>query len=227
MADPLPPSPAGPRPVGDPEAAGAPPGTRDRLIRAAIDIVATEGVAALTTVEVCRRVGIAQSSYYSHFATRDELLQALAEVIATHSNIPNRSVRAEFAARRDAESLREVFRVPLEMAGANPELFRLTISARDEPEGSALGAHARRLADANRREIADHLMALGDVDDPALRRRHEMAADCVNAMISTLALGHLEGRYPDLDEAVDLLALWARWPPALRAWLGWDQEAEG
>lgn len=211
-AEPAPERPA-PAPAGDGRT------TRERMVRAAIEIVAAEGAAALTTVEVCRRVGIAQSSYYTHFATRDDLLAALAEVVAVNSNVPNRRAREIFAATRDADSHREMFRVPVEMIGRSPELFRLARSARAAPPDTALGAQSRRAEAASRRQVADHLMALGGVEGDRFRRRHEMAADCVNAMVATLAEGHVDGRYPDLEEVVDLLVLLTGWGRATSGWL--------
>lgn len=202
-----------------PEAGPDEGSTRDRLLAAAVEIVAREGIAALTTVEVCRRVGIAQSSYYSHFATRDDLLVALAEVVATHTAIPNRAARSRYASARDVPSHREMFRVPLEMISAGPELFRLTSMARAAPADSELGAHARALDDTNRAAVAELLMDLSGADDPALRRRHEMVADCITAMIAALGAGHVEGRYPDLEELVDVLVLLTGWGRPMARWL--------
>lgn len=70
-------------------------------------------------------------------------------------------------------------------------------------------------------------MALGAVTDPTLRRRNEMVADCLNAMISTLAVGHTEGRYPAIEEAVDLLVHDARMRRDTLAWLGWGPADRG
>ncbi len=195
--------------------------TREKLIRAAIDIVATEGVAALTTVNVCRRVGIAQSSYYTHFASRGELLQALAERGAAATRRTNRAARAQFGAHRDQVHLRDTVRAPLELIRAHPEMFRLGRQARHEPPSSPLGAHARAMAATNRADLADDLMAMADQQDPALRRRYEMVADCIDAMVTTLGEGHIEGRYPDLEEVVDLLAIYAAGSPRLTQWLRW------
>lgn len=195
--------------------------TRERLIRAAIDIVATEGVAALTTVNVCRRVGIAQSSYYTHFASRDELLQALGERGAAATRRTNRAARGQLAAHRDRVHLRDTMKAPLDLIRANPEMFRLGRQIRHEPPSTPLGAHARAMAATNRAELADDLMAMADQQDPALRHRYEMVADCIDAMVSALGEGHIEGRYPDLEEVIDLLSIYAAGSPRLTQWLGW------
>jgi AcrR family transcriptional regulator len=201
--------------------AGDPDSTRERLIRAAVDIVATEGVAALTTVNVCRRVGIAQSSYYTHFSSREELLQALAELGAASTRRTNRAARAQFGAHRDQVHLRDTMRAPLELIRTHPEMFKLGRQLRQEPASTPLGAHGRAMAAANRAELADDLMAMADQHDPALRHRYEMVADCIEAMVTTLGEGHVEGRYDDLEEVIDLLAIYAAGSPRLSAWLRW------
>lgn len=196
--------------------------TRERLVRAAIDIVATEGVSALTTVNVCRRVGLAQSSYYTHFASRDELLREVAERSAVATRRTNRAARAELARHRDRVRLRDTMRAPLELIRDHPELFRLGLQARHAPPSTTLGAHGRSLSAANRTELADDLMAMADDADQALRRRFEMVADCIEALVSTLGEGHIEGRYPDLEEVIDLLAIYGAGGPRLAAWLHGD-----
>ncbi|HEX7132379.1 MAG TPA: TetR/AcrR family transcriptional regulator [Iamia sp.] len=201
--------------------------TRERLIRAAVDIVASEGIAALTTVNVCRRVGIAQSSYYTHFASRDELLQALAELGAAATRRTNRAARAQFGAHRDQVHLRDTVRAPLELIRANPAMFQLGLQARHEPPSSPLGAHARAMDAANRTDLADDLMAMADQHDPALRLRYEMVADCIAAMVTALGEGHVEGRYPDLEEVVDLLAIYTAGSARLSQWLRWGESSPG
>ena len=198
--------------------------TRERLIRAAVAIANEEGIAAVTTVNVCRRVGIAQSSYYTHFASRDELLQAIGERSAATTRRATREARLRFGENRDQAHLRATVRAPLDLIRSHPELFRLGMRVRSEPATTTLGAHARAMADANREELADDLMAMAGQDDPALRCRYEMVADCIAAMVATLGEGHIDGRYPDLDEVTDLLAIYVAGSPRLVEWLGWQRE---
>lgn len=198
-------------------------GTREKLIRAAVEIVATEGVAALTTVNVCRRVGIAQSSYYTHFGSRDELLQAIGELGTAATRRTNRAARARFGENRDHAHLRTTMRAPLDLIRDHPELFRLGRQIRQEPPTTPLGEHARAMAAANRADLADDLMAMAAQDDPTLRRRYEMVADCIEAMVTALGEGHIDGRYPDIEEVVDLLAIYAAGSPRLSTWLRWGE----
>jgi AcrR family transcriptional regulator len=64
----------------------APPGNasrRTQIVTAAADLLREEGPAALTSVAVAQRVGIAQSAVYRHVRTVDELRHlATAEIVA-------------------------------------------------------------------------------------------------------------------------------------------------
>lgn len=47
--------------------------TRDKLIRAAIILVAREGLAAATTAAIAQKAGLAEGTLYRHFETKDDL----------------------------------------------------------------------------------------------------------------------------------------------------------
>jgi AcrR family transcriptional regulator len=51
-----------------------PANTREKLMRAAMDIVAADGFPAATTASIAERVGMAEGTLYRHFKSKDELL---------------------------------------------------------------------------------------------------------------------------------------------------------
>ena len=53
--------------------------TRERLIDAAYDVFAEEGVRASTVEQVCERAGFTRGAFYSNFSTKEELFAALME----------------------------------------------------------------------------------------------------------------------------------------------------
>jgi AcrR family transcriptional regulator len=53
--------------------------TRVRLLDAAIETLVAQGTAALTTTEVCRRARLSQGALFKHFASKAELVGAMAE----------------------------------------------------------------------------------------------------------------------------------------------------
>lgn len=198
--------------------------TRDRLIHAAIAIADEDGLAAITTVEVTRRAGIAQSSYYTHFRSLDELLEAVGLIGAEHSRRSNRRARLQFRDDpRDPERQRDLYRVPLREIRDHPDLFRLQLRARTAPPSTALGRAGQAAVAANRAMLADDLVARGrPADADAARPRYEMLADCITAMVEQLGLGRIEGRYDDDEELVDLLLLLTQGNGALGRWLDWQ-----
>ncbi|GAA1733044.1 TetR family transcriptional regulator [Nonomuraea bangladeshensis] len=185
--------------------------TRRRLIRAALAILDQEGEAGLSTVKVAKAAGIAQSSFYVHFKDMQELLRVLAEEGGERLRGAMREARRK--AREEPGDLdrhRETFRIPLEASCRHPELLRIQLRARHDPS-SSLRDFAVRTAAAYRDHHAADLAALGyTADDERDRRRLEMIAEGINAATNALAIGHLEGRYPDLDECADILTALSR-----------------
>ena len=180
--------------------------TRRRLLGAALRILDAEGEAGLSTGNVCRSAGIAQSTFYVHFRNMQELLEALGEEAARQAGPVIREARRRSThAPRSAVRLREAFRVPLEKMCAHPVFFRLNVRARFD-RATPRGEAARRRSAATRAQLAEDLVAAGlPADTPERALRVEMVADGVASLTEAMAIGHLEGRYPDLEECVDVL----------------------
>jgi AcrR family transcriptional regulator len=53
------------------------PSTKQRLRHHALDLIASEGVQALSVRTLCRSVGIRESSFYAHFPSKEALLEEL------------------------------------------------------------------------------------------------------------------------------------------------------
>lgn len=61
-----------------------PAATRERLIRAASDVLTERGIDSASTDEIVRRAGLTNGAIYNHFANKDELLAvALEQEIAS------------------------------------------------------------------------------------------------------------------------------------------------
>ncbi|MGW0478037.1 TetR family transcriptional regulator [Nonomuraea sp. NPDC003214] len=179
--------------------------TRRRLIRAALAILDKEGEAGLTTLKVAKAAGIAQSTFYVHFKDKQDLLRSLGDEGGERLRRSMREVRRQARETHDAERHREAFRIPIEAICRHPELLRILQRARHDP-ASPLREFAIETAAAYRDHHAADLAALGyTADDERDRRRLEMIAEGVNAATNALALGHLEGRYPDVEEVLDVL----------------------
>lgn len=180
--------------------------TRRRLLAAALRIIDSHGEAGLSTGRVAREAGIAQATFYVHFRNMEELLRTLGEEAGRQLDTALREVRrTSREAPGDPEKLRATFRVPLERMLAHPELFRLFRRMRLNPT-SPFAQPVAEQAVRNRAHLVDDLVAAGfPYETERQRRRVEMIADGLTALTESMAVGHLEGRYADLEQTVDVL----------------------
>jgi TetR/AcrR family transcriptional regulator, fatty acid biosynthesis regulator len=193
--------------------------TRQRLLDAARRLMLAGDETRLTASTVARQAGVAGATFYEHFANRDELLAALSEALfdELRQNLATRREEA-LAAPNNERMLRQEFRTPLEMIAASPDLFRLALRVRHHP-GSPLGDSSRRFTGNTRHDIVAELVARGyPAGTSGEKRRLEMVADIHIAATETLALGHISGRYPDLEELADMLVLVTRGTRLVRSW---------
>jgi TetR/AcrR family transcriptional regulator, fatty acid biosynthesis regulator len=195
--------------------------TRKRLIDAARELILSGDETRVAASTVAKRASVGGATFYEHFRSRDDLLKALADQLFDELREKlAKSRREAVAAPGDEEKLRQEFQTPLDVLAANPDLFRLALRVRHYP-ASPLGDSSRRLAGNTRRDLVEELVARGYPHDwPEERRRLEMIADVHIAATETLALGYLSGRYPDLDEVVDMLVLVTRGTRQARGWRG-------
>jgi AcrR family transcriptional regulator len=193
--------------------------TRQRLLSAARRLILAGGESRLAASIVAQRAGVGGATFYEHFQNRDDLLQALSDELFDELRDKLAKARREaLAAPSDEEKLRQEFRTPLEVLAANPDLFRLALRVRHH-SGSPLGDSSRRLTGNTRRDLVAELVARGyPAATLAERRRLEMVADIHIAATEVLALGYVSGRYPDIDEVVNMLVLVTRGTRLTRAW---------
>jgi len=183
--------------------------TRARLLDAAGKILAERGYGALSASAVARAAGIAQPTFYVHFRDKDDLVRTLGEGQIGALRARLREARQRIIAGAGVEAVRETFRVPLETWIQHPSLLRLWTQEMHQP-GSPVGAMARQLRDEVHRDLVDDLARFGlPAATPADRERLGMIAEAMIAQTEALALGHLDGRYRDVDAIVDVLTRFA------------------
>jgi AcrR family transcriptional regulator len=52
---------------------------KEKILAAAFDLFLSQGVAATTIEEICERADVANRTFFNHFATRQDMIRALAE----------------------------------------------------------------------------------------------------------------------------------------------------
>lgn len=184
--------------------------TRQRLLDVALDILDREGEAGLTTTRVAQAAGVAQPTFYVHFDDMDHLLRELVRQLWAERRTGSRPTRDTVRRATSRQAVRDLFRATVESLVAHPGVLRLVVRSRLDPTGP-LGAYTRAEYAISLDNLADTLAATGVPHATrAERRRLRQQADGLMAVVETLALGHAEGRYPDMEELLDVLVGFAR-----------------
>lgn len=125
--------------------------TRERLVKAAASLLETGGPAAVTLREVGRQAGVSHNAPYKHFASKEELLAAVA---AAHLRSGRDRARRLRASRPAAEAVRVLLHGFAADAIEHPEIFRLTYGRWQGPAPELAAA-----ADAARSELVETVAA--------------------------------------------------------------------
>lgn len=83
--------------------------TRERVLRAAVELADERGIAAVTMRELAAKLGIEAASLYNHVDNKDDLLGAMTELVAAQIDVPSDAPDWKAAMRRRAISARDVF----------------------------------------------------------------------------------------------------------------------
>ena len=156
--------------------------TREAILDAALDLVAEEGLAALSLRQLTRAVGIVPTAFYRHFASVEQLGLALVE----RSFASLRGMIRE--ARRGNPALSGVIRssvaILVEHVHAERTYFRFI--ARERFGGVPVVRQAiRHELELFERELATDLARLPNLDTWSAEDLRVMANLVVNAMVST------------------------------------------
>jgi AcrR family transcriptional regulator len=104
--------------------------TRQRLLRAALELYTTVGFRATTTPAIAARAGVAEGTIYRHFSGKEHLLN---EVFRNAQQWGVSLVREDEGGRPAApERLQQIARRLLEAAAHDPALTRMLLRRRDE-----------------------------------------------------------------------------------------------
>ena len=175
---------------------------RERLLEATVDCLAEAGYAGTTTTEVVRRAGVSRGAQLHHFPTKNELVVAATEHVAT---LRQQEFRVAFAALAPAErTLATALDLIWSMyqGRAFAAWLELAVAARADAD-----LHAR-FAEMERR-YTEHVEAIfreffPSSPDASFSRT---AVDFAFTVINGLALRHAAGLDADADaeRVLDLL----------------------
>ncbi len=132
---------------------------REQIVRAAIDIIGSDGIHGFTTARVARRVGISEASLYRHFKNKDAILGALIDdieetLIGNLGEIKDERVPA-------IKKMERIFKLQAAYIQENPGIPRIVFSSETL---FMRGLHKKLLSFVNR-----YLKMLGGVLEEGVR----------------------------------------------------------
>lgn len=173
--------------------------TRQKLIEATLRVLHEHGPGALTTGRIANAAGLAQPTFYVHFADMEDALTQAAAAVEERLLVRLREYRSELTLRDPEAGVRSVFRSTVKALMAEPQLTQLYLRHRhdvDSPLGRCFQEGTQRAC----RELAEDLQSVGI--PPAHVDAH---AEAVVGMTLGIVEALVEGRLTDREHAVEAL----------------------
>jgi AcrR family transcriptional regulator len=157
--------------------------TRQRLLRAALDLYTTIGFRATTTPAIAARAGVAEGTIYRHFSGKEHLLNEVYRSAQHWGADLVREPQGEGEGERQLsprERLHQIGRQLLEAAGRDPSLTRMLLRNRDEQHIDERSREAMR----DFRGALQQVVATGSTDGLIRSGPTELWADVWLALVA-------------------------------------------
>ncbi len=179
--------------------------TRARLVRAAVEVFAEQGIIASTVEQVCERAGFSRGAFYSNFDSKEAVCREILELEAEFYADAFRQAGADFAAHFAANPA-DLLLPPYEAMdrGLRPLLSAFVVQGEQGDERAAVVTNMSLLFTE---------LGLYAAREPAMRADYAVYADGIFAPFlqlfgPLLALTGLELRADPLEAAEIIHALW-------------------
>jgi AcrR family transcriptional regulator len=180
-----------------------PKGTRDRLVRAALELFTTQGYHASTTPEIAKKAGVAEGTIYRHFASKEQLLN---EIYRAGLRLFVAIVKDSPPALPAPERLEKIAAGWRDIALKNPHVVHLVLVNRVKNQ---LDPRSRDAAKELRDEV-EKLIASGKSAGLVRPGAVEVWADIWMQLV-TLMLERVANKEWSPDQAAPRLAVEAAW----------------
>jgi AcrR family transcriptional regulator len=103
--------------------AGRIPLSKERVLRAAVDLADAEGIEAVSMRRLAKELGVEAMSLYNHVANKDDMLNGIVEIVTSEIEVPSNGADWKASIRRSAISAHDAF---LRHRWAVPLMMRTT-----------------------------------------------------------------------------------------------------
>ncbi len=174
-----------------------PKATRDRLVRAALELFTTQGYHASTTPQIAERAAVAEGTIYRHFENKEQLLNDLYRAAV---RLFTAAVKDSPASAGCRERLRGIAAHWFELADRDPALVKLVFLT---PHGKLLDSRSRA-AHQELRAALGQVVAAGKSGGAVRPGSVDLWIDVWMAVV-VLALEHIatgdwSGQHPNAEQ---------------------------
>lgn len=175
--------------------------TRARILEATLHTLVEEGVLGFSINKVAKRAGIAQPSFYVHFANLDELFAAVTDEAQAQYIEPMQQTLKLLAKDVQREQipgiLNNMFLLALDLIRDKEDFVRMYWAEREQTK-SLFSAYLRRLDDMLFTGWGDVLVNVGLVDESERESvRLRLFMDGCMALLERYATRLMDGSYTD------------------------------
>jgi AcrR family transcriptional regulator len=153
--------------------------TRQRLLRAALELYTTVGFRATTTPAIAARAGVAEGTIYRHFSGKEHLLNEVFRGAQRWGATVVRETEGEGTPNR----LHQIARTLFDTAARDAALTRMLLRRRDEQHLDEKSREAER----EFRDALQHVVAGGRSDGAVRTGPTELWADVWLALVAFIA----------------------------------------
>jgi AcrR family transcriptional regulator len=183
--------------------------TRERLLRAAQELIEEGGYAGASVAQVAERAGVAAGTLYRHFASKEDLFVEVFRAVCSGEERAMRAASAELASAGAAERLEEVLATFAERALRNPRLAWALIA---EPVDPLVDAERLAYRERYAAVIAEGLRAgieAGELPEQNVElTAAALVGGCGEALVGPLS--PVAARRPQSEEMLGALRLFVR-----------------
>lgn len=187
--------------------------TQQKLVNSALKLILKQGLNGLSMNQICKTAGIAQPSFYHHYASVQSLLADVRKKMLDTYLVPLqnsfRNILSQIQPPISSDAVRaasqKYITINFDVIADNLPLFRNILSDHNNPNSPGKGEIGKLLDDINQSWVAfiDKLSA----ESGLTLQRQDIAlyVDSLSAMTHSLVMGWAEHKY-DKNTAINAIA---------------------
>lgn len=171
--------------------------TKQNILKAASQLFAETGFTATSMDDIAQAVGIKKATLYHHFESKEQLLK---EILGSVSRRLTSQLQAVADSQGDtSQKLRQVIKVVIENAQANPEIHVLTMLAVSDVDRRKVSTFVREMKQQLFHQLKSTILKI----DPCEDQNEETALLISFTILGMVVNSHLVKNTSEVSKVID------------------------